>query len=466
MARPWRRLGVRGRVVAAFLLLLLGAELVSLLVVDRAGQRRIDEQTDRSLASSVDDLRTRLDAAGSTLGEPGGPTVASLFDEQLRTRAAPSDEAVLTFLNGRPYAASAGSPVVLEDLAIADRWATSGDSASGTVATSAGAARWVSVPLVSGDRVLGSYVAVAFDRSARQAMRDTVETVSIVTGLVLVGATLLAWGLAGRALTPVRELASTARSITGSDDLHSRIAVASGDEVGDLARSFNDMLDHLEVAFDSQSRFLDGTTHELRTPITVVRGHVELLDDDPVVRAEEVTLVLDELDRMDRLVTDLRVLARSERPDFLVLDDVDLAELVTTIGRKAKALAPRRWSIDVGPGPVPARVDPHRLTQAVLGLVDNAVRVTDAEDEIAIGLRSVPGRATITVVDSGPGIEEAYQGSLFDPAVRTVRRRPGGTGLGLPIVAAIAAAHRGSVSVRSRPGAGATFEIDLPVGSP
>ena len=79
MARPWRRLGVRGRVVAAFLLLLLGAELVSVLVVDRAGQRRIDEQTDRSLALSVDDLRARLDAAGSTLGEPGGPTVASLL---------------------------------------------------------------------------------------------------------------------------------------------------------------------------------------------------------------------------------------------------------------------------------------------------------------------------------------------------------------------------------------------------
>jgi len=223
------------------------------------------------------------------------------------------------------------------------------------------------------------------------------------------------------------------------------------------------MLDNLQVAFDSQRRFLDGAAHELRTPITIARGHVELLDDDPDDRAATVALVLDEMDRMDRLVEELRVLARSERPDFLVTEPVDVATFVDEALRKAEAIAPRTWVAEVEPGrDLWVRADRQRLTQAVLNLLGNAVHVTLPDDTIRLGA-AIRGRDVVLwVVDTGPGIAPDDLGTLFDREGRTVRRRPGGTGLGLPIVAAIARAHGGTVTVASELGAGTRFELVLP----
>ena len=174
--------------------------------------------------------------------------------------------------------------------------------------TPAGSLRWLAVPVRSGDRVLGVLVATELLSGQQHALEGTIVTVSLVMVLVLAGACLLAWGAAGRALAPVRDLAQAARSVSAGDDLGAHVPVSGHDEVGDLGSSFNGMLDRLQVAFDSQRRFLDGAAHELRTPITIVRGHVELLDDDPDEQAATIALVLDEMDRMDRLVEELRVL--------------------------------------------------------------------------------------------------------------------------------------------------------------
>lgn len=454
-------MGVRARVVASFLVLLLAAEGMSLLVLARVGTTRIDEQVSRDLANAADDLRVRLASVQGTLNRPDGPTLPEVFEQHLRARPARSDQAFLTFVDQRPFAASAGAAVSLKDLAIAARWARLETTESGEVSTPAGPLRWVAVPVRSDQAVIGVFVATSFIEGQQEALRSTVVTVGLVTTLVLVGAGLLAWGAAGRALAPVRDLAATARSVSSGEDLSARLEITGTDEVGELTASFNQMLDNLQRAFDSQRRFLDGAAHELRAPITVVRGHVELLDDDPVQRQADVAVVLDEIDRMDRLVEELRVLARSERPDFLTTAPTDVGDLVSSIGRKAKAMGVRRWEV-VDDVDAVVRADGQRLTQAVLGLVDNALHVTTDQDTIEIGGTVRGNDVVLWVRDTGPGIAADDLPTLFDREGRTVGRRPGGTGLGLPIVAAIARAHHGSVAATSRPGGGTRIEITLP----
>jgi signal transduction histidine kinase len=459
-----RRLGIRARVVASFVILLAIAVLVSIGVLQQVGSRRIDAQVTQELSTAAADLRARLDRDASTLGRPGGPTLTSVFDDYLRARPARRDQAFLAIVDGRPFAASAGSRVAVQTLPIASRWASLRTSEAGQVATDAGAMRWLAVPVLSNGRLLGVLVATELLAGQQHALRTTVVTESLVMLLVLAAASLLAWGAAGRALAPVRGLATAARSVSSGSDLGARVEVSGHDEVTDLAASLNEMLDNLQAAFDSQRQFLDSAAHELRTPITIARGHVELLDDDPAERAATIALVLDEMDRMDRLVEELRVLARSERPDFLVVEPVAVAGFVEAIVAKSEAMATRVWSADVGGVDeltVPA--DRQRLTQALLNLVDNAVHVTQAGDAITVGATQHDDHVELWVEDSGTGIAAVDLPTLFDREGRTVRRRPGGTGLGLPIVAAIARAHGGTVAATSTVGVGTRFVLTLPL---
>lgn len=156
------------------------------------------------------------------------------------------------------------------------------------------------------------------------------------------------------------------------------------DEVARLATTFNDMLDRVEKGYDAQRRFLDDAGHELRTPITIVRGHLEVLSEDPDERRETIALVTDELDRMARMVNDLLVLAHAEEPTFLELEPVDLEALTVELHTKLEAIAPRRWEIEsLGTGVIVA--DRQRLTQAVAQLAENAAKHTDEGDRIGLG---------------------------------------------------------------------------------
>lgn len=447
--------------MASFLVLLLAAEVASVVVLQQVGSRRIDEQADRQLAAATEDFRARVAPVADRVGSPGGPTLSSVFDDYLASRPTRADEAYLTFVAGRPYAASAGSPVALQALPAAARWAATTRSASGSLDTTAGPVRWVAVPVTGGGQVLGVLVAAEFLAGQQRALRGTVATVSLVTLLVLVAACLLAWGAAGRALAPLRHLADRSRSIVGGDDLGARLAVDGHDEVADLAGSLNAMLERLEGAFDSQKRFLDDAGHQLRAPLTVARGHLELLGDDPEEREADVALVLDELDRMDRMVRDLRTLARSGRPDFVVPAAVDTSDLLAEVGRKATALADRDWVVvDREAGEVTA--DRQRLTEALLNLAENAAEATGAGGRIELGAEPAEGGVRLWVRDDGRGLDPADLDTLFDRDRRTVPARPGGTGLGLPIVAAIARAHGGTVSADGAPGQGACVTLELP----
>lgn len=302
--------------------------------------------------------------------------------------------------------------------------------------------------------------------SLTAAARDEVESaVTIAVGVslvVLLLASLFIWLAAGRAIAPLQALSRTAKTITDTD-LSSRIPVRGGDEIADLGRTFNGMLDRLEIAFADQKDFLTDVSHELRTPITVIRGHLETLSDSPREREEATAVIQDELDRMSRYVDDLLLLAKAPRPDFLRLGPIDLDLFTHDLFTKARSLGDRDWRIDgTGVGIVVA--DPQRITQAVMNLADNAVRHTRAGDSISLGSSMIGDQARLWVRDEGPGIDPDDRERIFG---RYARGNPGsgssdGAGLGLSIVRAIADAHGGRVELDSKLGLGSTFTIVLP----
>jgi signal transduction histidine kinase len=280
---------------------------------------------------------------------------------------------------------------------------------------------------------------------------------------ILVVATAAAWFVAGRLLRPVRQLTEAAEAISDTD-IDRRIPVVGHDEIARLTHRFNEMLDRLSSAFAIQRAFVDDAGHELRTPITVVRGHLELMGSDPKDRAETVSLVTDELDRMSRIVEDLLVLATAEQPDFLVPDVVEVADLTTEIVVKARALGDREWHLDsCATGEIEA--DRQRLTQAMLNLARNAHEHTPLDAEVGIGSDWADGAIRFWVRDRGPGVSPEDRERIFERFARggSGRGRSEGAGLGLAIVRSIAEAHGGRVALSSRPGDGATFTIVLPV---
>lgn len=312
---------------------------------------------------------------------------------------------------------------------------------------------------------------LAYDRSAEHAeFAQVFRTYAIVAlgALVLIG--VVGWVVAGRLLRPIRVLARTAQRITDTD-LSARIPVTGNDDLSDLSRTVNGMLDRLEGSFESQRRLLDDVGHELRTPLTVVRGHLELMDPgDPTDAQETRDLALDELDRMHRLVDDLVTLATVGRPDFVRPAQTDVGRLTDDVHDKVRTLGDRRWRVDAR-ADVVADVDAQRVTQALLQLAANAVKFSEPGSVVALGsaVSDDGTRVRLWVRDEGVGIAPDHVGKIFERFAQAPaphgRERPEGAGLGLAIVSAIAEGHGGRALVASTPGVGSTFTLDLPLGA-
>lgn len=264
-------------------------------------------------------------------------------------------------------------------------------------------------------------------------------------------------------LQPIRLLNETAQRINETD-LSGRIPVTGNDDVSELAGTVNAMLDRLEVAFAKQREILDDAGHELRTPITIVRGHLELMEPGNAHDAAETRVVaLDELDRMQRLVDDLVLLAKAERPDFIRPTTVELDRLIDEVIDKARPLGDRDWQVDAR-ARATVELDVQRVTQAWLQLIAKAVKFTEPGTTVAVGSRMGHGQVRLWVRDGGPGVAPEDRERIFERFARTEQGRGiDGSGLGLAIVRAIAEAHGGRVWVDSTVGTGSTFVIELPV---
>ncbi|MFF7390493.1 ATP-binding protein [Streptomyces scabiei] len=334
---------------------------------------------------------------------------------------------------------------------------------SGTLERPTGEIRWAKVEVARYGAAADAAFVVAFHPAGEQRRADEVFRVLLaISGVALLMTTGIAWVVAGRILKPVRLVRSAAAQLT-EQDLTRRIPVHGRDDVAALAETFNGMLDRLERAFAAQREFVDDAGHELRTPITIVRGHLELMGDDPAEREETVRLVTDELDRMSRIVEDLLLLAKAERPDFVSPEPVQLAELTADVYVKARTLGDRDWQLtEVADRQV--ELDPQRITQAMVQLAQNAVQHTTAGQSIRIGSRADGASIELYVVDSGPGVQPQDTEVIFERFRRgTARRgaRGSGAGLGLSIVRAIAEAHGGRVRLHPTEGGGATFALTL-----
>jgi signal transduction histidine kinase len=215
---------------------------------------------------------------------------------------------------------------------------------------------------------------------------------------------------------------------------------------------------------ERQERFLHDASHELRTPVTIARGHLELLNRE--TKAPELLVALDELERMERIVDRLLLLAKVEQPDFVVLRDVEIDRFLEDVFMRWSEVAPRVWRLEVDVTGV-VRVDPEGLRSALDALLENAVKYTEPHSTITLGAHAVGGEVVIQVADDGSGIPPEALDSVFDRFARADdarTRAQGGVGLGLSIVTAIANAHGGRCTVERRDGR-TIFSLALPVGA-
>jgi two-component system OmpR family sensor kinase len=454
----------RLRLVWWFVVVLAIATIGSVFVVRQILFQRLDARIDAELIQEVREVELLTAGNDPETGEPFFGDVERIFEVALARNVPARSEAILTFVEGDLEGVAAGENAPsLDDLPIAS-WAVLTEPAQGSL-TSPGGGRidYRAVPFLVDGAPVGVFV-VAIDRALEGADTDAASFAAAFVGLaMLIIGSLLAFRLADRILTPVRVVRETAQSISETD-LSQRIPVSGYDEISELATTFNDMLDRLDSAFAAQRRFIDDAGHELRTPITVIQGHLDTLGDDPVDRARTLALLDDELGRARRMVDDLITLARSERPDFLRAGPVDLGDLTRSALEKARGLGARAWTLESA-ADEPIWADEQRLTQAVLQLAENAVRHTAADGRIGLGSQVVADEVRLWVSDDGPGVAAEEQSRIFERFFRgrDGRRRAEGSGLGLSIVAAIADAHDGHATLESPPGGGATFTIVIPL---
>lgn len=276
--------------------------------------------------------------------------------------------------------------------------------------------------------------------------------------------------LCRRALAPIAELAASARSKAAADDQDGLPVPQTGDELEDLGRAFNALLDRRREALERQGRFTGDASHQLRTPVA---GMLSLID---VVRRrprppEEYEQTLDQLRcearRLNRIVESLLFLARTDsEAEPLAEEPIDLAvwvpELLKSWDGRPRA-GDLRFACDSAPDRV--RAHPPLLAQAVENLVDNALKYSEPGSPVTVRVHREPGSATLSVEDRGVGLTDEERASVFEPFYQSPRARllgRGGVGLGLSVVRRVVRASRGTIQVESIPGAGSRFTIRLP----
>jgi two-component system, OmpR family, sensor kinase len=295
-----------------------------------------------------------------------------------------------------------------------------------------------------------------------------VEVAVSMAAAILLGL-LGTWWLAGRMLNPVDHLTSAAARI-GAADLGQRIRYRGpDDEVGRLARTFDDMLARLEASFHNQRRFVADASHELRTPLQAVLGHARLLARrgavDPALRDEAVTAIIAQGERMRHLIEGLLVLARADETAAPVRGLVHLDELVADVADELALLAHERQvqlHLECGE-PASLLAEPDQLRLLVRNLVDNALKFTPSGGRVVVTIARRDHEVVLVVEDSGPGIPVEALPHIFERFYRAdPARQTGGAGLGLAIATEVARAHGGRLVATNRSVGGARFEAQLP----
>jgi two-component system OmpR family sensor kinase len=468
---------VRFRVVAAMLAMMLAGLVAAGLIAFTVQFQEAAARVDQGLLDKANALVKLVLTSSKTDGNAYSKALHEAA-EDIEPRA---NEVMAGIVDGHVEWKVEGSPdhSLLDkgNYAAAAALADTAGAAFGDLSVAGHALRAVVVPVKDAAEPTGTYVLVGRDNGDQQEhMVSSVRSYALVAAGTLLAAALIGSLVAGRLLSPLRRLREATR-VVSHEDLTRRVEVRDGeDDVTLLAKTFNTMLERLDEGAQHQQQFLDDAGHELRTPLTILRGHLELVSvDDPedVIATRDV--LLEEVDRMQRLVDDLLLLADAAHPDFIRKEPIRIPELLHQVMEKIHVLADRRWQVDETADYV-MEADPQRLTQALVQLAANAVKYTVRSSTIALGCRiegptapdgtPVPESDTLLlwVRDDGTGIAAEDQQRIFE---RFGRAHPGrgqeGSGLGLAIVAAIAEAHGGIATVESAYGQGSRFMIRIPL---
>ncbi len=344
-----------------------------------------------------------------------------------------------------------------------------------------------SQPFVLNKEVIGAVQIVQPIDSVENTLNQVSRYLILGTALSLVLAAIVGALIAHRALAPIGAITDTAGGITRTGDLGQRLQITDvGSEVGQLAATFNEMLDRIQRLFNTQERLIADVSHELRTPLTTMQGNVELLqrmfisENNPAIDSgpkgevlrETLSEVEQETHRMSKMINDLLLLAQADSGALqLQWAPVEMDTLLLEIYRQTKRVAELRK----GPGALDVRLghedqalvwgDRERLRQLLLNLTDNAIKYTPEGGAVTLSLTNEEGWVRIAVRDTGIGIHPNNQERIFERFYRTDKARSrelGGSGLGLSIVQWIAQAHNGRVTVKSEVQQGSTFTLWLP----
>ena len=325
----------------------------------------------------------------------------------------------------------------------------------------------VAAPLFSGHRVVGIIIETA-DLTTFAAERSRVLQLSLVeAALALIAGTAGVYLSLRQLLRTIGRITETANSL-GRSSLDERLGdQGRADEVGALARTFDEMIDRIQALVEGQRRLLADVSHQLRTPLTVARGHLEVLGrtgtEDPEVVRETIDLVVDELGHMGALTERLLMLGNAMDPDFLDVHPVDLRDVLADCEAAAQVMADRSFVLGNVPDIVIA-VDEAKLRGVILNLVDNAVNATNEGDTIRLSanIDHATKEILVSVDDNGPGIAQSQRTRSLERFARFDDSTSGGSGLGLAIVKAVSEAHGGRVEIHESDLGGARVTIVLP----
>lgn len=341
-------------------------------------------------------------------------------------------------------------------------------------------------PAVGDVRLFVSPVRTAGDHVATIITAEPVGRLSLVperllsamlvtAPFVILASWFVGYFLVGRTLQPVERIVDEVRAISDGRSLHRRLApLATHDELGRLTTTLNDMLARLERSFASLRRFTADASHELKTPLTVLRVGIERAITHPNVPPEVLETLeetLQEVNRMSELVDSMLTLARADEGRApLHLEPVDLKELLAELEETASMLGEQAGvavEVAVPSEPVTMHADRDRLRQLLMNLLTNAIKYTPAGGQVWVASSARDGDVVLEVRDTGVGIAPGDLPHIFDrfwradPARSRTGDRPG-VGLGLAICKWTAEAHGGHIDVESRPGRGTTFTVTLP----
>jgi len=306
-------------------------------------------------------------------------------------------------------------------------------------------------------------------------IHDMLRLLALVLFVVALIASLLAaavsWFSVHAALAPLESVTAMADQITHADDLSRRLPVprGAGTEVETLVRAFNSTLARLEALFAAQRRFIADVGHELRTPLTVIKGNAQWMQRIGEPHPEALQSIVDESERLNRLVEDLLLLARAESGRLpMRYERVALDEVVAEALRSAEVLARDKVNLQVTElEPLEICGDRDRIKQVLLNLLSNAVQYTPKGGKVWLEVRRGKNRAILSVSDTGPGIPPEDLPHVFERFYRAdkARSRGKGFGLGLSIAYWIVKHHGGDIAVHSELGKGTTFTVSLPLWS-